>query len=406
LYIYLYVEGAAMNSCESETGDLHTKCRQLQEELERTRIEMAAIQESEELCRGALDKTRDSVVVHQDEKVIYANPATYELLGLEHEEDFEGKSPLDFVRPDQRDEIAQRMNQVVRNGADLQLLEETYIRKNGQELIGEVVARRISYKGRPAGLVIFHDVTESRRAERDRLRLLDRLRRAEKLESLGLLAVGIAHDITNLLHGVMGNLELALTRLPEESKAIGSLKKIETIVKSAAEMVRKLQLFARSEEVEFSRVDLAGLIKETVNMLRETLPDRIQISLELPEGLPQIEADPSQLQQVVMNLLLNATEAITGGPGNVMLHLRHEPGESGGNLKFTVEDEGSGMDQDTMRNAMNAFFSSKGKGRGLGLATTLGIIERHGGRLRVESEAGKGSTFEVILPISIHQKSY
>ncbi|MCA9825065.1 MAG: PAS domain-containing protein [Dehalococcoidia bacterium] len=249
------------------------------------------------------------------------------------------------------------------------------------------------------------DVTERRRVQ-------EAMVETQKLESLGVLAGGIAHDFNNLLVGILGNADLALTELDEHSAARATVQDISLAGRRAADLARQMLAYAGKGRLEVQQLDFGKLVAETSGLLRSTVHKGVTIEIDAPENESFVEADATQLRQVVMNLVVNGSDAIGSNGGRVRVSLRNEkvsaaaitgayaapdlkPGEF---IALRVTDSGCGMDTETMARIFDPFFTTKFTGHGLGLAAVLGIIRSHHGAIRVESEPGRGTTFTVLLP--------
>jgi PAS domain S-box-containing protein len=258
------------------------------------------------------------------------------------------------------------------------------------------------------------DVTERRRAQAERESMQDQLLQAQKLESLGVLAGGIAHDFNNLLTGMLGNAELALVDVEPASRAKRSIEQVIRASNRAADLTGKLLAYAGKGALQLQPLDLSQQVRELSHLLATAMSKKVVLRLELAEGLPAVEGDPAQIQQVVMNLVLNAAESYGDIPGTVTVttgELQIHPGDvkqlaTGGDLPpgwyvyFEVQDNGCGMDEAIKTKIFDPFFTTKFKGRGLGLAAVLGIVRSHRGGLQVSSAPGQGTRFQVFFPAS------
>jgi len=256
------------------------------------------------------------------------------------------------------------------------------------------------------------DVTERKRAEEARLAMELKMRESQRLESLGLLAGGVAHDFNNLLTAILGMASVARAHSAPNGLAYRSLSGIESACESAAGLCAQMLAYAGRGRTPDEPVQLSGLVQSTADLVRASAPKNIQLGLHFAEELPAVIADRSQLQQVVLNLLINAVEAIPDGQGRVDVSVRcTEASEidwrhavavpdapQGTFLALEVRDSGVGMDADTLARMFDPFFTTKFTGRGLGLAASLGIIRSHQGGLVVRSAPGTGSTFALYLP--------
>lgn len=256
------------------------------------------------------------------------------------------------------------------------------------------------------------DVTERRRLEAERVEV--RLQRAQRMEALGVLAGGIAHDFNNLLVGMLGNASLALLKLPPESPARGEIERLLLAAERATDLTRQMLAYSGKGRFVVEAVDLAALVRDTAELIRTSLPRRGRLSFSFADELPAIEADATQVRQVVMNLLTNAAEALPPNGGDVKVDVAVSvidertaadafadsdlaPGRF---VVLEVSDTGSGMDDSTRRRMFDPFFTTKPNGHGLGLAAALGIVRGHRGAIRVYSETGRGTTVRVFFPSS------
>jgi PAS domain S-box-containing protein len=256
------------------------------------------------------------------------------------------------------------------------------------------------------------DITEQRRAEEERRRLEARVRDAQKLESLGVLAGGIAHDFNNLLVGILGNVGLAHLEMPPDSPLRPYCEQIEQAAFRARDLTNQLLAFAGKGKFQIVAANLSDLVRDTADLLRVSIPRRVALDLHLAPDLPPILADATQIRQVVMNLLTNASEAVGDSPGTITLvtgsvHADRaylagafvdEDIPEGDYVFLDVSDTGSGMDAETRAKIFDPFFSTKFSGRGLGLAAVLGIVRGHRGAVRVYSEPGQGTAVKVLFP--------
>jgi two-component system, cell cycle sensor histidine kinase and response regulator CckA len=265
-----------------------------------------------------------------------------------------------------------------------------------------------------AAVVVFTDITERKTAEEERQRFERMMFETQKLESLGLLAGGIAHDFNNILTAILGNAELALLRLKPESPALGNIQKIEEAATHAADLSQQMLAYSGKGKFVVDSLDMNHLLEEMIHILEVSVSKKAVLRLNLAPNLPSIEADATQIRQVVMNLIINASEAIGEKSGVISIttgcmdyqdsYLNniwlHENLHDGLYLYLEVADTGSGMSQKVIDNIFDPFFTTKFTGRGLGMAAVLGIIKGHKGAIRIYSEPGKGTTFKILIPAS------
>ncbi|MGB2755670.1 MAG: PAS domain S-box protein [Phycisphaerae bacterium] len=268
-------------------------------------------------------------------------------------------------------------------------------------------------EGNIAGAVeVTLDITEQRRAEEERRRLEARVRDAQKLESLGVLAGGIAHDFNNLLVGILGNAGLAHLEMPPDSPLRKYCDQIEQAALRARDLTNQLLAFAGKGKFQIGAANLSDLVRDTADLLRVSIPRRAALDLHLAPDLPPILADATQIRQVVMNLLTNASEAVGDAGGTITAatgtlyadrpYLQEasldDDLSEGPYVFLEVSDTGCGMDAETQAKIFDPFFSTKFSGRGLGLAAVLGIVRGHLGAVRVYSEPGHGTTVKILFP--------
>ena len=256
------------------------------------------------------------------------------------------------------------------------------------------------------------DATEQVEIKRAMQSTEERLRETAKLESLGVLAGGIAHDFNNLLVGIIGNASLALETLPPDDPGRDMIDGVVRAGERAAVLTRQMLAYSGKGRFVIERVDISGMVAEMLPLLKSSIPRSISLETRLSDKLPPVEADTAQLQQIFMNLVINAAEACGDGSGSVSIgtaveevddhHMRGTFGlaalQPGTYLSLEVTDTGEGMDEETRARIFDPFFTTKFTGRGLGLSAVLGIVRAHKGAIHVYSEPGQGSTFKVLFP--------
>jgi len=250
--------------------------------------------------------------------------------------------------------------------------------------------------------------------EDERLVLERQLLHAQKLESLGVLAGGIAHDFNNILTSIVGNADLALMKMSPESPSIDHLHRIENAAAKAADLAKQMLAYSGKGKFVVSNLDMNRLLEEMLHMLEVSISKKAILRLNLTPNLPSVEADATQMRQIIMNLVINASEAIGDKSGIIAIntgcmdcdsnYLKNiwldENISEGLYIYLEVADTGCGMDKETLAKIFEPFFSTKFTGRGLGMAAVLGIVRGHNGAIKVYSEPGKGTTFKILLPAS------
>jgi len=275
--------------------------------------------------------------------------------------------------------------------------------KNGQTIETEIMLHHMDFAGRPAWLIAAINVTEKRALEAH-------LRQAQKFEAIGQLAGGIAHDFNNMLGAILGWVELGIDESAQNAPLQGYFRKVQRQAERAAVLTKQLLAFGRRQILEPCNIDLNRSVRDVTGLLGKVISSDIELNLVLADGLPAVKADPTQTEQVIMNLCLNARDAMPQG-GRLEVHTvraeiddsfhrRHKDAKPGSYVQLSVADTGTGMDAATILRIFEPFFTTKevGKGTGLGLAVVYGIVKQHGGFIHVDSELGHGTQFHVFFP--------
>ncbi|MFH1134646.1 MAG: PAS domain S-box protein [Pseudomonadota bacterium] len=368
-----------------------------------------ALRKSEERYRTVLDASPFPVAAYDLEgRCLYLNPSFTKVFGWTLSEVMGRR--IDFVPPECLEETREKIKLIVA-GQSLSGFETKRYTKDGRLVEVRVSAAALrDYEGRVEGaVVILQDVSAAKQAEEDRERLQAQLRQSQKMEAIGTLASGVSHDFNNILQLISGNIQIISARDDLDPRLAKHAREIEEAVGRARDLVHRLLTFSRKVEPELKPVDLNQEVLESVRILERILPKMIEINVDLTPEPSRILADSNQIYQVLMNLATNARDAMPGG-GRLGVSTGRLALESG--LPFPenlpqeeyvmlrVRDDGLGMDEETRKNIFNPFFTTKeiGKGTGLGLAAVYGIVHGHGGWIKVESQPGKGSAFEIYWP--------
>jgi PAS domain S-box-containing protein len=299
-------------------------------------------------------------------------------------------------------------------GGGVRQVEAQLLTSFGKQEIVEYFISRFEVDGHPHLLVLGQDITEKKRLDAENKRISEQFLQAQKLESLGVLAGGIAHDFNNILLSISGNADLALRNLGHDSPAAVNLKRIKNATDKAAELARQMLAYSGKGKFLVETLDLNHLLEEMLHILEISISKKVLLHLNLQRPLPCIDADATQLRQIVMNLVINAAEAIGDRSGEIFISTslvdygEHDPPLVGAEqhlsfgryLCLAVTDTGCGMDAQTRAKLFEPFFTTKFTGRGLGMAAVQGIIRGHRGAIQVCSEPGQGSTFQVLLPVT------
>ncbi len=293
-------------------------------------------------------------------------------------------------------------------------MEADFIAKDGTVLRGLISARTVELNGQRMILTVIRDITLHKRLEIERQRLEEKMVQSQKLESLGILAGGVAHDFNNLLAAIMGHAELTKRRLPPGTSALANLQQIENAAERAADLARQMLAYSGRGHFILEHIDLNDLLQEMMHMLQVSISKKVLLRLIPYTPLPAVSVDATQIRQILMNLVINASEAIGENSGVITIStsLRvcdqqdlktlwiDEDLKAGEYVSLEVSDSGCGMDEETIHKIFDPFFSTKFTGRGLGMSAVLGIVRGHKGAIRIYSEPGKGTTFNVLLPVS------
>ncbi len=371
-----------------------------------------ALHESEAKHRDILDSIIEGYYeVDLKGNMTFFNSALTRILGYAEDELIHINNRA-YMGKETHRTVFRAFNQVYQTGERVKAFECPLIRKNGEEFYAELSvslirsrkSRRVGFRG------IVRDISERKKAEEEKKRMEAQLQYAMKMESIGTLAGGIAHNFNNLLMAIRGYTELMLFDLPREHSHYKMLQNIDKQVTSGSRLTSQLIGYAREGKYEVRPMDLNHLVHETVDTFAMTRRE-IRIHFELMDGLPGIIADQGQIEQILMNLCVNAADAMPYG-GDLFFRTSvagHESigGESyepkaGKYVCLTVEDTGSGMDNTILPHIFEPFFTTKdvSRGTGLGLASTYGIVKAHGGYINVTSEIGKGSVFYLYFPLA------
>ncbi|MFV9504771.1 MAG: GAF domain-containing protein [Oscillochloridaceae bacterium umkhey_bin13] len=363
----------------------------------------------------ALVETATNVVICLDPvlRVTEFNQRAEQIFGVSREQALGQDYLHTFVAPQDRITLA-GLAAMALSGQPPRPLELVVERDDGalQTLLWTLSCRRGSNGAPTELLIVGQDITERREAEQARLAVERKMLEAQRLESLGVLVGGIAHDFNNLLAAILGNASLLLLDLPPESDAFHSACQIEVITQRAAELVGQMLAYAGRGYFQLQPLDLNALVNEMTVLLHASMRKTALLHEQLDADLPPVEADAAQIRQVVMNLIVNASEALAPEGGEITLTTASRyvrvadladavvgaEHPAGWYVALDVRDNGSGMDASTLPRIFEPFFSTKFTGRGLGLAAVLGIVRSHNGALLVQSTPGQGSCFTVLLP--------
>jgi len=362
------------------------------------------LRRSELRNRALIEQSPIGIAIVQNDLCVYANPTLVKILRAETNEEVCGRSVYDGLIREHRDSARSFFDAILAGEQSEVSLQCRGYRKGGEEFDMEIWPRQITLNGGAALLLFVADTTENKK-------LWGQLVQAQKMEALGTLAGGVAHDFNNLLTIVTGYCELIVAEQALPDSVRGDLQTVIHAGRSGAELVQRLLAFSRNAESKPRPVNLNLQVMNLKRLLARTIPKMIHIEVSLADELAMVYADPTHIDQVLMNLAVNAKDAMPDGgkltPTTENTHLEsqcfwmHPEVNPGDYVQITVADTGIGMDRVTLERIFEPFFSTKGvgKGTGLGLSMVYGIVQQHKGYVSCSSEPGQGAKFEVYLPV-------
>ncbi|ACL01817.1 PAS/PAC sensor hybrid histidine kinase [Desulfatibacillum aliphaticivorans] len=381
------------------------------EDIRESKMAEQVLQDSENRYRSLFMHSPDAVFTALDGKVFLVNQACLNLFGAKKDEDIVGKPILDLVAPEFRSLAAKRRDILDAEGRPLPLVEMQMLRMDGKPVDVEVLTSAFSMGAAMATHVILRDISARKNMEKEKEQLQEQLSMSQKLESIGRLAGGVAHDLNNLLSPIIGFGEILSDDIGPDDPKREAVEEILGAGLRARNLVRQLLAFSRKQTLEFKPLDISKTLGAFKNLLRRTIPEDIEIRVISSQKVLPVMADAGQIEQVIMNLAVNAADAMPNGgvltletgmadldADYAKLHSEVQPGRY---AALVISDTGQGMDQAARERAFEPFFSTKGKhGTGLGLATVYGIVKQHGGSIWLYSEEGQGATFKIYLPVA------
>lgn len=390
------------------TDELATLNKELLVEVNQRKKAEADLKESQERNQALLSSLPDMIFLHdKDGRFLdYQVPDPGRLFMSPHE--FLGKK-VDQVLPETvAKDFKKVFNRVLKTGVTQNY--EYSLQLNGHEDFFEA---RISICGEDRVMSVIRDISDRRKAEQERQQLEDQVRHAQKLESLGILAGGIAHDFNNLLTAIMGNTSLAMLNT-EDQKTNKNLQNIEKASLRAADLCSQLLAYSGKGKFVVDAININDLVNEMSKLLYVSISKKVRIEYNFADQIKLFEADPTQIRQIVMNLITNASEAIGDKNGKIQISTGTESCSreylkntffddnlnEGDYVFIEVSDNGSGMNEETILKIFDPFFTTKFTGRGLGLAAVIGIVRGHKGAIVIKSQKSKGTRFKIYFPVS------
>jgi PAS domain S-box-containing protein len=396
---WMWVHGETVRNAQGEIIGLRGAAQDITER----KVSEARLIESEIRFKALHDASFGGIVIHDNGLILECNHGLSEITGYSREEltDMDG---LFLIAPSSREFV---LNNII-SGYEIPY-EAIGLRKNGEEYPVRLQGKNIPYKGKKVSVTEFRDISDDKHAEAERERLQEQLTQARKMESVGRLAGGVAHDFNNMLGVILGHTELIQENLDPSQQLYAELDQIRKAAERSTNLTRQLLAFARKQTIAPRVLDLNDAVTGMLNMVRRLIGEDLDLVWRPAANLWPVNIDPSQIDQILANLCINARDAISG-IGKITIetdrilfdemycksHRGYVPGEY---VQLSISDNGCGMDKDTLAHIYEPFFTTKeqGKGTGLGLATVYGIVKQNNGFINVYSELGQGTTFKIFL---------
>lgn len=366
-----------------------------QQEIEQRKVAEVAIRRSEERFRTLFEATLEGIAIVRKDAILEVNHALLGIFGYQSQE-----------------LIGRRLSELVAGEVDLEGVarESTGLRRDGTAVDIEVAGKRYLFQGEEVSVVAIRDIAQRKRDEAENKMLQRQLQHSAKMEAIGRLSAGVAHDFNNCLLAIFGYGDLLLERYGEDPFIARNLAGLKEAGQRAASLTKQLLAFARRQPMEARVLNLNGVVSGLEKMLQRLLGEDIHLASELHPEIGKVRLDPGQIEQVIVNLAVNARHAMADG-GRLTLRTApvqvtaeepapHSDVPPGDYVLLAVSDTGTGMDAATQARVFEPFFSTKGEGTGLGLATAYGIVRQSGGYIFVNSAPGQGACFSIYLPVS------
>jgi PAS domain S-box-containing protein len=387
---------------EISRADMAVALQKLREEIGVRQRTENLLRDSEERYRSLVDNSTDMIFIAQDGIIKFPNPATSAIIGYS-EKELATQPFTRIIHPEDREMVVDRHRRRLRGEAVPNTYTFRVITKAEDVVWVQLNAVLVTWEGKPGILCSLRDVTPQKKLEAQFVQ-------AQKMEAVGILAGGVAHDFNNLLQAVLGYAEILIAGESSGDPDFRQLHEIKRVALRGAELVRQLLTFSRKVQSNPRPIHLNQEIRQIEKLLKRTIPKMIDVELNLSEDLWTVCADPAQIGQIIMNLAVNAKDAMPEGgklriaTRNIILDERfckgHMGSTPGSYALLTIADTGQGMGREVLKHLFEPFFTTKevGKGTGLGLPMVYGIVKTHGGYIECDSEPGKGTAFEIYLP--------
>ncbi len=367
-----------------------------------------ALAESENRFQLLVETAPDAIYIAVEERLVFVNNEMIRLMGAASEDELTGRPVWAHIHPHYHEIVRQRSERMARLSVSAPPLEEVFKRLDGSNVYVEVSAVSIQYQQMPGMLVFVRDITERKRIENLRMEMEAQQRQQQKLEAIGTLAGGVAHEINNPIHGIMNYAELILDEAGLSGSGTAYAQEIIHETERISVIVKNLLQFSRHEKQTHSYASVYDIIGQTVSLINTVIKkDQITLDIQLDEGLPEIKCRSQQIQQVLMNLLTNARDALNekypeyDENKTIRVGCRLFERDDRRWVRIAVEDQGNGITDEVRERMFDPFFSTKPRetGTGLGLSISHGIVKDHHGKIEVETEPGEYTRFMLELPV-------
>ena len=367
-----------------------------------------ALKNSENRFRLLVEGAPDAIFIQTAGKFAFLNQAALKLFAAEHAGELLGTPVMDRFHPDYQAAIRERIMLLNTEKQSVPPMEEIFLRMDGSHVYVDMTAVPLNYKGQDGAIVFARDISERKAFEMKKMELDAQIRQQQKLEAIGTLAGGVAHEINNPINGIMNYAQLILDDVDDGSAPAAYAGEIINETQRVSVIVKSLLQFSRQEKQSHSYASIYDIINQTMSLINTIIKrDQIMLDIALDEHLPDIKCRSQQIQQVLMNLLTNARDALNEKypeyDMNKIIRIRCSAflADSRRWIKLTIEDHGNGISADARNKIFEPFFSTKPKelGTGLGLSISFGIVKDHHGRIEVETEEGQYTRFSVVLPV-------
>ena len=388
---------------QARTAEFEAANERLREEVEERRHAEERLGASEQRYRQVIELIREALWIHCDGRLVFANSAAAQMFGASSPEQLVGRPVMDIIDPRDRDRANERTKILVDARRQVPLTEMRLQRIDGRPLVTEIQAVPFDHEGRPAVLAVARDITMRKDIE-------EQLRQSQKMEAIGQLTGGLAHDFNNLMMVVIGNLDRLDGALVGNQPAREMAHSALSAALRGSELTRKLLAFARKQSLQSTVVDLNDLVAGMTSLLDRTLGEKIQVAVKIGRELWPIETDPAQVESALANLAINARDAMPGGgkltieTANTTLdaaYAAENPDAAAGDyVMLAVTDTGTGIAPEDLGRVFEPFFTTKGpgKGSGLGLSMVYGFMKQSGGHMKIYSEVGHGTVVRLYFP--------